>query len=100
MKQPQKTKTQINNEIIDRARQLIMNMGLKGLLDIYPVTNTCLDRQRHFYKDNMNYFKVHMWTLNKLSPCEYEKELIARIEEACAYFNLPHYHIMCTEVCY
>lgn len=69
-------------------RDVIVQKGLAGKLDIFPVENTFTRRPRYWNDGNVNLFKVHMWDLNKLDGEQLSNEILEKVNQAVKYFNL------------
>lgn len=83
-----KPKTQLNDEIVALTRELIIQRGLGGKLDVFPVSNTSTRRPRYWKAGGVSLFKVHLWDINRLEPELWEYEINSRIDAACRHFKL------------
>lgn len=82
------SKKEKNASIVKQMRDVIVQKGLAGKLDIFPVENTFTRRPRYWNDGNVNLFKVHMWDLNKLDGEQLSNEILERVNQAVKYFSL------------
>ncbi len=82
------SKKEKNASIVKQMRDVIVQKGLAGKLDIFPVENTFTRRLRYWNDGNVNLFKVHMWDLNKLDGEQLSNEILERVNQAVKYFSL------------
>jgi hypothetical protein len=82
------SKKEKNASIVKQVRDVIVQKGLAGKLDIFPVENTFTRRPRYWNDGNVNLFKVHMWDLNKLDGEQLSNEILERVNQAVKYFSL------------
>lgn len=82
------SKKEKNASIVKQVRDVIVQKGLAGKLDIFPVENTFTRRPRYWNDGNVNLFKVHMWDLNKLDGEQLSNEISERVNQAVKYFSL------------
>lgn len=82
------SKTEKNVIIVDMIHQKLAELGISNELDVCPIPNTCLRRNRNFKSKGKNFFSIHMWTVNSEPYEEVEKVIDSRIKEARNYFQI------------
>lgn len=80
--------TEHDKNIIKRIRIIIAEEGLSNKLDVYPIENVCTRHPRYWNDGNINLFKIHLWTVNKLSDDRLEDTLHFFVDIAKRHFNL------------
>lgn len=83
-----KSKTALNADIVALTREMIIQRGLGGKLDVFSVSNTFTRRPRYWKEGAVNLFKVHLWDINCMEPELWEQEIKSRIDAACRHFGL------------